>query len=152
MCHEYQNGNQMAQNGKIVQSFETGTINGAGTTKEVSNYSVIDETPLKGKNIYRIKQIDYDLKFSYSKVAAITLSNKQNLNVYPNPFNDVISIDAESSSESVLTISTMNGQVVYSQIVTGSSIISGLDYLDSGLYNVSVINNESQKTFKLIKQ
>ena len=43
-------------------------ISGSGSSNVVNNYSFIDNQPKKPISRYRIKQIDYDGKFSYSKV------------------------------------------------------------------------------------
>jgi len=63
---------------------------GNGTTAEAHYYSFIDENTPSGKNQYRLKQIDYDGRFEYSKTVEVdvlvvsSFSLEQN---YPNPFN-----------------------------------------------------------------
>ena len=69
---------------------------GKGTTTEKSYYTFIDDSPLQGKVLYRLKQIDYDGSFEYSEEieievgTPITYALEQN---YPNPFNPITSID-----------------------------------------------------------
>lgn len=50
------------------------------------NYRFSDEAPLQGYNYYRLKQIDLDGKFDYSRIVAVkfTTDNKD-LVLYPNP-------------------------------------------------------------------
>jgi len=64
-------------------------IKGQGTIKSKTNYSFIDESPLSGTSYYRLKQTDFDGKFTYSELRKIkyTISSTR-LNVYPNPVID----------------------------------------------------------------
>jgi photosystem II stability/assembly factor-like uncharacterized protein len=67
-----------------------GFVQGSGTTTEIRQYSFVDENVLPGAYVYRLKQIDFDGNYSYSKsieinsVYASDFVLKQN---YPNPFN-----------------------------------------------------------------
>lgn len=70
---------------------EIGFVKGAGSTTIPQSYTFTDDTKVNGFLIYRLKQIDYDGTFEYSKEANILLNNsplqyclEQN---YPNPFN-----------------------------------------------------------------
>ncbi len=55
------------------------------------DYYYCDNSPLNGKSNYRLKQIDYDGKFTYSNPVEISidllLNNFELLQNYPNPFN-----------------------------------------------------------------
>jgi photosystem II stability/assembly factor-like uncharacterized protein len=65
-------------------------ISGRGTTAEINNYTYTDSTNLTGTTFYRLKQIDYDGKFTYSdeiKIEAVPLSGYSLSQNYPNPFN-----------------------------------------------------------------
>lgn len=67
-----------------------GYVEGKGTTTEVNPYSFVDKNPFSGRNIYRLKQYDYDGSFriygtvetDFNIVKGFAL--EQN---YPNPFN-----------------------------------------------------------------
>ncbi len=68
-------------------AFISGAVNSSSTKK----YFYIDESNNYGKNLYRLKQIDNNGRFEYSKIVEITnssLPNKYTLEQnYPNPFN-----------------------------------------------------------------
>lgn len=69
-------------------------INGNGTTSQFNNYSFVDADLNSGKYFYRLKQIDYNGEYSYSKVIEVEIlpekfSLEQN---YPNPFNPITKI------------------------------------------------------------
>jgi len=75
--------------------FDTrGFVEGAGTSTEAHDYSFTDEA-LNGKVHYRLKQIDFDGKFSYSntiEINSIIVSDFALYQNYPNPFNPTTKI------------------------------------------------------------
>lgn len=68
-----------------------GFVNGSGNSNAERRYQFTDNTPLPGKNIYRLKQIDTDGKYTYSQEVEVDFSltpAKYTLGQnYPNPFN-----------------------------------------------------------------
>jgi hypothetical protein len=72
------------------------SVNGAGTTNLVSNYSYTDDAPLFGVSYYRLKQVDFDLKFSFSNVAMVNFDGFEIIDLFPNPsagnFNLVLNL------------------------------------------------------------
>lgn len=67
-----------------------GFIDGNGTTSEFINYSFIDREAPAGKVQYRLKQIDYDGTFKYSKILEVEVKSPNSFVLfqnYPNPFN-----------------------------------------------------------------
>lgn len=51
-------------------------ILGSGNSSFIKEYNFIDFEPYIGINYYRLKQIDYDGKFEYSKIISVRVSNK----------------------------------------------------------------------------
>ena len=66
---------------------ELTTINGAGNSSVLTNYTAIDNHPYSGKSFYRIKQTNYDGEFQYFKIVTVLFEFHQSdkLMVYPNP-------------------------------------------------------------------
>ena len=70
-------------------------ISGHGTSTKLNKYTYTDKNLSGGVNSYRLKQIDYDGSYKYSKVVEVNLSgpNKFTLSQnYPNPFNPTTTI------------------------------------------------------------
>ncbi|MFH0895911.1 MAG: T9SS type A sorting domain-containing protein [Bacteroidota bacterium] len=60
------------------ESFEIiGIISGSGNSNNVLEYSMHDINPLSGINYYRLKQTDFDGKFSYSNVVSVSTEKNQ---------------------------------------------------------------------------
>ncbi len=76
---------------KIKKDWEKiGFVEGNGTATNPNSYSFIDNDVSAGSYSYRLKQIDFDGSFKYSKVieANINLPAEFSLEQnYPNPFN-----------------------------------------------------------------
>ncbi|MBK6913819.1 MAG: T9SS type A sorting domain-containing protein [Ignavibacteriales bacterium] len=76
-----------------------GFIEGKGTTTEQHNYSFIDKSLSEGKYSYRLKQIDFDGSFEYSKTIEVEIHNPLKFSLsqnYPNPFNPSTKISWQS--------------------------------------------------------
>jgi hypothetical protein len=72
-----------------------GFVNGHGTTTEPQFYSFTDELLQPGNYQYRLKQIDFDGSFEYSKIVEVTVGTPTKFSLsqnYPNPFNPATKI------------------------------------------------------------
>jgi hypothetical protein len=72
---------------------EVGYVKGKGTVSTTSSYAAVDKNPIIGKSYYRLKQVDYDGKYTYSSIVQVDV---QALGVvlYPNPVQgDVVHLD-----------------------------------------------------------
>jgi len=78
--------------------------------------------------------------------------NISNLQIYPNPTNDKITIDIPNVAANT-TVSIINfvGQTIYSAAITTSTTIVDLSTYNSGVYLVKINSAEISKAIKLIK-
>ena len=60
-------------------------IDGAGTIQTATEYEYLDINPLPNLSYYRLRQTDFDKKFTYSKVIAVNVSLGGELSMHPNP-------------------------------------------------------------------
>ena len=135
-------------------------VPGAGTAQETQSYTYIDERPLPGLNYYRLKQIDFDGQFEYSKMIGMEAGGKNSgIRLFPNPATDVATLAFETSyaGEAVLNLYNPVGQIVKTQRL---SLEQGafqtnieLDGLPDGVYLVEVRYGKQrlQKRFVLQK-
>lgn len=91
---EYNNSHFEIEKANQENVFEKiGTVQGAGYSHEINEYNFTDHTYGNHDVYYRIKQVDFDGKYTYSNV--ISLSGKQNVSgntpkilLYPNYFSN----------------------------------------------------------------
>ncbi|NNJ51959.1 MAG: T9SS type A sorting domain-containing protein [Ignavibacteriaceae bacterium] len=72
-----------------------GFVEGHGNSNSPKDYSFIDSEVNGGKYSYRLKQIDTDGSFEYSKIIEVDLGSPQEFELsqnYPNPFNPATKI------------------------------------------------------------
>ena len=128
----------------------------------IHNYSYNDN--LSGVNssvlYYRLKLVDADGHYGYSKVVAINLDqNDSKMSVYPNPATDyaVLKIFTEKPNIAILRLLDESGK----QIKTGSYslsrgsnsvMIDQLAMLPKGMYVVQILVNNNLYNQKLIKR
>ncbi len=136
------------------------TIAGAGNNSTPKNYSYQDRINLSGNNIYyKLKQVDIDGKFTYSNVIRLsTGDNNESFRIYPNPVvnNFTASFNAHQTAQATMLIRNMNGQTLYRKtidVISGNNAVSvNVPQLITGMYFVSIINNELNYNAKLQKQ
>jgi hypothetical protein len=151
-----------------TKSFEIERLNAIGefvsigfkpstNQKGVTLYSFIDENPISGDNYYRIKQIDKDGKFSYSKTRHINLSIEgKDWLVYPNPIisqntNLLINKDMEFVNYKLVD---MTGKIIVekreTKISSGTQLLINHGALAKGIYILQVSSNNGSSFTKLI--
>ncbi len=117
-----------------------GTMDGKGNTSSVSKYSFIDPNATANNICYRIKQVDFNGDFSYSRIEC-TNFNKQRVDVYPNPSNGILNIVSSNvfAQGQVVTVYDVKGTKVHQTEVTEktNSISLDLNILEGGIYFVS---------------
>ncbi|GGH28696.1 T9SS type A sorting domain-containing protein [Dyadobacter endophyticus] len=67
---------------------KVGSVDASGESKQRLDYAFIHQSPEAGDNYYRLKMIDADETFSYSKINHVRLADIAG--VYPNPASDVV--------------------------------------------------------------
>ena len=138
------------------------SINGAGNSSTVKNYNAYDPAPFKGINFYRIKQVDIDGKFKYSKTVNVKVNtNATGVTVVANPFHNLLTVDFLSTTSQVVSVrlTDITGkQVAFEKwsINTGSTRkdLSNVSGLQQGMYILTVSTSAGEILYnnKLIKQ
>ncbi len=136
-----------------------GTYSGQGV-----NSNMFDPT-ITGDGTYYITYTYTSGACVRSDSAAITVqlctgiatnSNNNNITIYPNPTNGVITIEIENtySSELIISVSDIQGREVYNtidkNIVAGYSKQISLEHLAKGIYYIKLQNGEHSSYQKLI--
>lgn len=95
-------------------------------------YTFTDPKPGIGTNFYRLKAVDGDGKFTYSKIVAALLTTTLNFSVHPNPVKDVAGIffNEDNVGNYVIRISTPEGKLIKN--------ISGISNIGSNKINIDL--------------
>jgi Secretion system C-terminal sorting domain len=67
-------------------------VKGAGNSTQTLHYNTKDTQPLFGVSYYRLKQTDYDGKYSYSSIKRVELELTYQLKAFPNPNTGIFKI------------------------------------------------------------
>lgn len=97
------------------------------------HYRYIDPAPLSGIKYYRLKQLDHDGKFAYSKMASVESSLHEDFSISPNPSNDQVYIKSSKRLEK-LEVVNMIGVIVMTIPVSSSHLPVDISSLQPGLY------------------
>ena len=140
-------------------------VKAAGNTSSLTSYNHLDKGIITllnsaGTIYYRLKMVDNDNSFSYSKTIEIkTVENtKEKVTVTPNPFTTDLTITVETvnNANGTVEVSDINGRTIISQnidVVKGNSTITvnGVDKLKQGIYFVRYTTESNTQVFKLLK-
>ncbi|NVO01300.1 MAG: hypothetical protein HXX09_01225 [Bacteroidetes bacterium] len=122
------------------------TINGAGNSNHPINYLFTDRNSVNGKSYYRLKQTDFDGKFTYSTAAAVDCGSESSAEIiaYPNPaeHNVYFHILLPKKENVVLNIYDVIGQKIYSAEINVDGVVNyqvNLEEFATGNYKYLVI-------------
>jgi hypothetical protein len=140
---------QHSTDSKIWKS--VGSIAAYGESSETQHYSFSHSTLSPGNNYYRLKMIDLDLTYSYSRIEVADMPFRANA-IYPNP---------ATSEFTLQNLDTRNISVVkiynaFGKLVSQSNPVKELIYIDHfspGTY-IAVIHklNGSSTSHKFVKK
>lgn len=136
-------------------------IKSKGMTASRNEYTVYDNTPVKGMNYYRLAQTDKDgtKKDLGIKAVSFKIDNSVAVNVYPNPAKERINVSFENFpfGNVQLVLSTVSGQLVHRESIKINTNAANyplhlLNMPPSGTYVLKVIGSSLNKSIKLVVQ
>ena len=138
------------------------TIRSSGNSSTIKNYSYQDN--ISGTNgnyvYYRLKQVDIDGKATFSPVLKLALGSSKItvFEVFPNPFtnNFTVSFNTNRTATATLKIQNSAGHLMYTKTISvikgnNSIVMNNLPALSSGIYYVTILNDELNFNGKLQK-
>lgn len=153
---------------------EIGIVKGAGTTSKQTHYQFLDFQPLSS-NIYplssnsyppttifyRLKQIDFDGKETYSTIVAVDWKQPHltTSDIAPNPFTEELRISMNSSEAATIIVELQNlmGEVYVSKSIQldygkNTIYINDFNTVPAGVYLLHIQQQQGSQYFKIIKQ
>lgn len=139
-----------------------GTVKGAGTSTQKLNYQSYDYNPVTGIQYYRLKQTDFDGKYTYSNIAAVDFNENLSFSLFPNPTrsNSQVYLNINSSVNDgqliLVVVHDAMGKEVLSKInIVGKengsiTAIDPSETLAPGIYFVTATSDNSIYNQKLV--
>jgi hypothetical protein len=149
---------ERSKNGLVFTGIEK--LSGSGTHVGETHYTAKDEAPLNERSYYRLKQTDFDGRYSYSPVVTVKVALQDpTVTVFPNPYTSgEININAsgfESGENLPFRLLSPQGSILTELIIStdmngkASGRIAS-DQLASGIYFVVLAGAKKQYTTRLI--
>ncbi|MFM9950701.1 MAG: T9SS type A sorting domain-containing protein [Saprospiraceae bacterium] len=137
---------------------EIGRVAGAGTVLEPRNYSLWDERPETGLNYYRLRQVDFDGRETYSELVVVRVGNADTgeLQAAPNPASGQLFVQwpAAGSEDAALYIVDANGRLLQSVAIPAGATGTTLDVGDlaPGTYVLRQQDGRTVRYRRFLKQ
>jgi Concanavalin A-like lectin/glucanases superfamily/Secretion system C-terminal sorting domain len=138
-----------AQNWRTLADY---TARGQSTT--ISEYRHLHGNPANGKNYYRLKMVDNDGSFEYSKIVYATAADRDELFVaHPNPVQDLLYLELGVQPEEPASVMIIDGlnRVVQTLELTDQQNQINLAHLDAGIYTLVCNTGEWYVRQQIIK-
>ncbi len=138
------------------QWYKIASINAKGLSNEISHYSHTDNKAIIGKNIYRLKMVDFDNSFEYSPLRVVLFEDGikyGDFQVTPTLAKDHLNIDCQLlgyDHNREFTITNLSGLEVHSGIISKTNKRIDISALPQGVYFISANDNKGL-TKKIIK-
>ncbi len=136
----------------------------AGNSEVPQHYRFIDGSvreQASAKLLYRLRQVDLDGSFSFSKVVEINLGTDQAIQLagFPNPVSDFLEIEYNAPSTGPLQLQVLNlaGQVMMQKILAYQAgeegkLLLPVDSYAPGLYFMHLSGEKESAKFKFVVQ
>jgi len=142
-------GNSFSTIGSLSNKSGQMDISGGGS------YSFTDSTPVKGADLYRIRQVDLDGKYSWSPIVEVTFTPLgKGIYLQANPVRDAITlVNTQQQVVRNLQIVDLSGRVLVSRICNSSNnfVSENVGWLQPGYYFLRVSTVETATTMGFIK-
>jgi len=139
---------ERSSNGTAFNS--KGSVAAAGNTNSITNYSFKDIDPMNGINYYRLKQVDKDGSFIYSRTVSVSFDASKNLIVFPNPVSDRLYIRLPQQNHyATIRVMDASGKLVLQKSFGSSATAEvNVDGLPKGWYILQLVgDNILEKAF-----
>jgi hypothetical protein len=131
-------------------------IKAAGNSIVTNKYSYIDSKTNTGISYYRLKQVDFDGKYSYSTICSVANNGDGNIAFYPNPVFSSLTIDynfSEQPKPNMISVIDVTGKLVpVSSSFSDSKVTLDCSNLAEGIYFLKVILGDKEVVNKFTVQ
>lgn len=127
-------------------------LEGAGNSNSLKSYTYMLDNQEVNNKYYRLKQTDFNGKYSYSETVVVNKCEEENLNIelFPNPATGIVNLSSNIDLMDVGSISVYN--VMGLRVLYNENIINTIDLSNqrNGIYFIHFTNGKSKAVKKLI--
>jgi hypothetical protein len=124
-----------------------GKIDANGNTNLVSHYDLADiDVEKSGTYVYRVKQVDFDGQFTYSRWVKLSNGGEQSIDMYPNPARNETNVQVVLPKDSEVKIELLDATSKLVKLLRATSVQAAgdeiyhlnLEDVATGVYNVVI--------------
>ncbi|KAA0992869.1 beta-galactosidase [Dyadobacter aurulentus] len=130
-----------------------GRVNAAMESRVHQNYSFNDANPASGDNLYRLKMVDQDSTFAYSKIISVKMDGGAELVLYPNPVTTGVIRLQFAGQEPLISLTDLSGRevrVATEKDAPNSLAVKAGTKLNPGLYILTATYGSRQVRHKVL--
>jgi len=107
-------------------------------------YQLIDQSPNEGINYYRIKEVDEDGGFTFSKVVDIYDRATAAVSIYPSPATNKVHVLLPLKTKSINLYDALGNKIAHYNVTTQSTIDVDVSHFARGGYYLEVVGDSNK--------
>lgn len=133
---------------------QIGYMNAGGVNGNGAAYRFMDESPLAGKDFYRLEIDELSGDFTLSEIKRVDLQGYNDLIISPNPVKQTLNIQTGLViKNAALQIFNSSGQQVFATNINGTGNIPvKINNLPPGIYLARIVDREMVRQVKFVKE
>jgi hypothetical protein len=136
-----------------AQSWQSvGIVNAQGESASSIIYTFVDRSVGQVEALYRLKMVDSDGTFAYSKIVNVNFRRNRLSGIHPNPVSGKVFLSPEDLAQmEKIAVYDKSGKIVYQTVEVNQDGIN-VSQLAAGLYILTVRKkNQSSVSYKMFK-
>ncbi len=117
---------------------------GIVTDETSGKYQLIDQSPNEGINYYRIKEVDEDGNFTFSKVVDIYDRATAAVSIYPSPATNKVHVLLPLKTKSINLYDALGNKIAHYNVTTQSTIDVDVSHFARGGYYLEVVGDSNK--------
>ncbi len=133
---------------------EIGEVKASGNSVTTQSYQFTDINPVKGDDMYRIKEVDNDGKYNMTVLRSLTFGDiKPYISISPNPATNIVTINIPGNNQNLhVRLFSNAGQLINNYIMNNETLSVDVSRLASGVYNIVIEGDGYSSKYKLVVQ
>lgn len=133
-----------------MDAIQWNTLGSIAAYGNMNNTDSYNHRNAPGRKIfYRLKMLNQDAQFTYSPIISLNGSDNKGIVVYPNPVKSAVNINTGNSLlNTIVSLSTIEGTLLQSILITANQQAINLQQLPGGMYLLTFANGSIEKFIK----